>query len=223
MSIVAIDLGSARRRSRDVVQCLLDEMDRLVRDYHPDCGRTGRNVDELIDGTAVFPGGSGLWRGPAFHGPLPELFPEGSIMFVAHNFDSIDAYKRAKIRGGETQSIFWQRLLDYLKSANIHPDRCFFTNALAGLKPGSATGPMPTVDGYREQCQQFLVRQVDIVKPFRIVALGGRAEGEVRRAKGGVPFIRILHPSAWELRPRDTRSQRTSSEGQRIAHFLAGS
>ncbi len=62
------------RRSRDVIQKLLDEM-QLISSYHPKVGRTEKTVDKLIDGTAFFPGGTGLWRGENRHGPVPEYFP----------------------------------------------------------------------------------------------------------------------------------------------------
>ena len=46
--------------------------------------RTGRPVNW----TSLFPGGNGLRQGNGIVGePLPEFFPEGPNMFVAHNYD----------------------------------------------------------------------------------------------------------------------------------------
>ncbi len=122
------------RRSRDVIQELLDEM-QLISSYHPKVGRTEKTVDKLIDETAFFPGGTGLWRGENPHGLLPEYFPHAPMMFVAHNFGNEVGYKRACNKGGEAQYFFWQNLREYLRFAAVLPEHCFFTNALMGIKP----------------------------------------------------------------------------------------
>jgi len=180
-------------------------MQRLVRDYHPSVGKTGASLAELIGGTAFFPGGSGLWRGSKSFGHLPDLFPEAPVMIIAHNFDSMRAYEKSVRRGGEAQSFFWRILLAYLSAAAIRPDRCFFTNALMGLKPGSAVGSMPAVPGYHDQCQVFLVRQIEIVNPSIIVTLGQKAHSRVTKLRPVCPFVSLLHPSARELKPLPTR------------------
>ena len=54
-----------------------------------------------------------------------------------------------------------------------------------GLKAGSAVGDMPTVPGYEDECKQFLIRQIEIVKPSVIVALGQKAGKRVRAANEG--------------------------------------
>ncbi len=115
----------AIRKSRTVVKQLLDEMDRIVRDYHPDVGRTGRTVDDLIQGTSLFPGGCGLWRGDVPWGPMPEFFPESPVMLVAHNFDSIRAHEDSQTKGGEVGSAFWRVLISYMVGAGIDPADAF--------------------------------------------------------------------------------------------------
>ncbi len=212
-----------QRLSKDVVQELLDEMSRIVSNYHPSVRLTGRSVEELIDGTAVFPGGTGLWRGDVCHGPLPQYFPESPVMFVAHNFDSDAAHDRSRNRGGEVEgSFFWTILRDYLKKSGIRPEECFFTNALMGLKPGSAVGPMPTVPGYEEQCGEFLSRQFKIVCPRAVIALGQKARNRVRAAAPSIPWICVMHPSAREFKPGETRPQRIKEEARKIERLLAG-
>ena len=81
-----------RRLSREVIQQLLNEMNCMVTDYPERVGRTGNTVDALIQGTACFPGGAGLWRQDCYGGPLPEFFPEMPVMFLGHNFDSESAH-----------------------------------------------------------------------------------------------------------------------------------
>src|SRR5258708_2505879 len=88
------------RLSSTVVQELLDEMNRLVVDYPVGVERTGESVSALIESTACFPGGTGLWRGDCHGGPLPLYFPQQPVMFVGHNFDSIEAHGRAvRVKG----------------------------------------------------------------------------------------------------------------------------
>ncbi|HWW97217.1 MAG TPA: uracil-DNA glycosylase family protein [Edaphobacter sp.] len=164
------------RNSTEVIENLLVEMNCTVLSYHVGVKCTGRTLAELIAGTAMFPGGTGLWRGNSNGGSLPEHFPEKPVMFIGHNFDSINAYDRAIRAKGEVDSTFWTNLQAFIHSASLDPADCFFTNALMGLKPDSASGPMPTCSNYEEQCLQFLFKQVEIVTPRAVVTLGGEAQ-----------------------------------------------
>jgi uracil-DNA glycosylase len=206
------------RKSEDVVQQLLDTMKTLVTKYHPTVRQTGSTLSDLIPGTAFFPGGSGLWRGLEARGPMPALFPDAPVMFVGHNFDSIRAFGKAVLNGGEASGEFWRRLSAILAGAALSPEGCFFTNALMGLKPGSATGSMPSVRGYRDQCAQFLQKQIEIVKPSAVVALGVKAEGFVSHLDQ--PWMKSLHPTDWHFREKITRQQRLKAQGALIAEFL---
>lgn len=190
--------------ARAVLQNLLDTMHATVLDYHPSVLRPATACDEVIQGTAFFPGGSGLWRGDSLHGTLPESFPSSPLMVVAHNFDSIDSYNRSMARGGEVDSLFWSILIAILRESNTALEDVFYTNALMGFKPGSAVGNMPAAGGYEEQCAAFLKQQIEIVRPRAIVALGEKAETRLRRI--GVRAQRVLHPSAREFKPLASRA-----------------
>lgn len=205
-----------------VVKELLDEMHRVVRDYDPTVGRTGRNIQELIAGTAMFPGGAGLWRGAEPFGALPEWFPDSPVMLVGHNFDSVAAHERARRKGGEAESFFWQVLRGFLNEGGVLLERCFFTNALMGLKPGSAVGPMPSVAGYEQQCQAFLARQIEIVVPQAVFALGYDAARLIAKVRPRVRCEMLMHPSAREFKPLATRPQRIAAQGEKIRHALSG-
>jgi hypothetical protein len=109
-----------------VIQNLLDEMQVTVRSYHETVLRTPETVPALIQGTAFFPGGSGLWRGGEPFGELPEFFPAFPVMFVGHNFDSSRAFSRSLEMGGECNSEFWRRLRTMLESASLPPEQCFY-------------------------------------------------------------------------------------------------
>lgn len=170
------------RRSTEVVGELLRAMTETVVSYHPTVGRTGATVEELICGTACFPGGAGLWRGKQNAGPLPEYFPEAAVMFIAHNFDSERGFEISRARGGE------------------------------------AEGEMPSVPGYKEQCQDFLKRQVEIVRPCAVIALGGQAIRYV--AQLDIRHLQLLHPSDWRLRPLESRDKLLVGEGEKLRAFL---
>jgi uracil-DNA glycosylase len=208
------------RKSEEVIQQLLVAMHTTVTKYHPTVRQTGLTLSGLIPGTAFFPGGSGLWRGLENKGPLPTLFPDAPVMFVGHNFDSTRAFDRAFENGGEAGSEFWKRLLGMLTAAELLPEGCFFTNALMGLKPGSATGSMPRVRGYGDQCALFLQKQIEIVRPVAIVALGVKAETYV--SKLNQPWMKSLHPTDWHFREKATRQARLKAQGELIADFLNG-
>lgn len=206
------------RKSEEVVQQLLAEMQDIVTNYHPSVRPTAPTLAGLIGGTAFFPGGSGLWRGVEARGPMPTMFPDAPVMFVGHNFDSIPAYGKAFDNGGGVGSEFWRRLLAILAGASLVPEKCFFTNALMGLKPGSATGPMPSIRGYKEQCAQFLEQQVKIVRPLAVVALGVKAERFISHLDQ--PIMKCRHPTDWHFRETNSREQRLKEQGALIAEFL---
>lgn len=67
----------------------------------------------------------------------------GGIIVIGHNFDSEAGFKRSFTHGGEDMNgPTWRNLLAFLRSVDISPARCFFTNAYVGLMPGDkATGP----------------------------------------------------------------------------------
>lgn len=208
-----------KRKSADVICSLLRSMDEMVVHYHPTVTRTSTTVDGLIQGTAAFPGGAGLWRGQMNNGAMPEWFPESPVMFVGHNFDSVRGDEISHAQGGEVGGQFWRRLLLILEAARINPDACFFTNALMGLKPGKATGAMPSIPGYKEQCERFLQRQVEIVQPSVVVAVGAQAIKYVGRLKA--TQVTLRHPGDWAFRNLAERDALIAAEGKRLSEAIA--
>jgi hypothetical protein len=207
------------RRSEEVVTRLLRALTDTVVSYHPTVRRTGGTMDGLIAGTSSFPGGTGLWRGQANGGALPELFPQNPVMFIAHNFDSDRGFALSYARRGEAEGEFWKRLLVLIDAAELSPDECFFTNALMGLKPGKAEGEMPSVSGYKDQCYRFLRLQVEIVQPRALIVLGVKAEKYVHGL--GCPTLISTHPKDWRFRELATQRERLLAEGKRIGAFIA--
>ncbi len=207
------------RRASVVADELLRVLDSTVTAYHPAVQQTGRTLAELVDGTSFFPGGSGLWRGQANGGPLPTFFPERPVMFIGHNFDSQRAFQRSLQRRGEAQGQFWKFLLAMLEAAQLVPEDCFFTNALMGLKPGRATGPMPRVPGYLDQCSMYLRKQTEIVQARCLVALGANAACFVREL--ALPSVAAKHPSSWIYCKGPLRPEGIQQEGRKIAALLS--
>jgi hypothetical protein len=131
-------------------------------------------VPALIEGTAFFPGGRGVWQWEAGL-PLPPL-PVGGIMVLGHDFHSEEAYRASLARGYEARSQpTWRSLLALLEAARIHPLHCFFTNIYMGLRKGSATtGKFPGAadPAFVQRCLSFLSVQLAVVQPKIILTLG---------------------------------------------------
>ncbi|MDQ6734805.1 MAG: hypothetical protein M3Z35_11965 [Nitrospirota bacterium] len=196
----------------------------LVKDYGI-LKATNSTFESLIQGTAVYPGGTGLWRGDQPFGPLPETFPENSLMLVAHNFDNEKGYLRSLKRGAEQLTgRFWKYTRLYISSANLEDltlEKCFFSNALMGLQPGKASGKMPTTDLFRCQCRQFLFKQIEVVRPRRIAILGGDARKEMDHIRTHVKTAFIRHPSSVGYVKAELRGGIISQEASKIAALWA--
>ena len=218
------------RLSIDVIQQLLDEMNHFIVVYPDRVERTGKTLDKLIDGTAFFPGGTGLWRGRTSGGPMPLQFPEKPVMFIAHNFGNLASLQDAIRDKGEAHSAFanlWTTLLDFIGHASpLAPSESFFTNALMGLKPDDRSGKMPSCAAYESQCLHFLSRQIQIVDPRAIIILGGDAATFWRRAKKQYPFLRtipsteIMHPSARTINQKPTPAIWKQNQGSAILALI---
>lgn len=91
--------GQMLRSAREVISELLAEKMRIVTKFPAGVRDTGNRIEDLIPGTAVFAGGSGLWRGPHCFGPLPDFFPESPVLILGHNFDSEAGYQSSRQRG----------------------------------------------------------------------------------------------------------------------------
>ena len=133
-------------------------------------------VPEMIQGTAFFPGGAGLWR-ERLGGCLPEM-PYGKVMVLGQDFGSEQNYSTSFHVGHELDTPTWLELSLLLERAMITPKDCFFTNAYMGLRTGrSSTGPSPGTrkenDGFRERCQTFLLEdQIAVQQPRLLLLLG---------------------------------------------------
>lgn len=130
-------------------------------------------VPEQIQGTAFFPGGTGLWVDAA-----PELppMPVGGVMVLGHDFHSVAGYQKSLAAGAESlKSPTWSRLLELLDRIPIQRSACFFTNIYMGLREDEkSTGPFPGAKSpeFVTRCRDFLLLQIAMQRPSVMLSLG---------------------------------------------------
>jgi hypothetical protein len=174
-----------------VVADLFKKMESTVTAYGPGAVKVHRRVD----GTAFFPGGTGLWRGLEPQGAAPSHFPRSPIMILGHNFDKVagleaSCVRRVEVMGGAT----WLILLRYLETAKVDKLECFFTNVFVGLQPVKSPGKVIAGEEYFEQCRAFLRQQIARVKPRLVATLGKPAEKQYLLSGCGTPHVALVHP-----------------------------
>lgn len=128
-------------------------------------------IPAMIAGTAFFPGGAGLW--------LEEestYFPD--IMILGQDFSTRDQHMAMLLgRERDIDSPTWRNFMQFAAQAGLDLKRCFFTNALMGLRDGgSSQGPNP---GYKkrnklfvQRSHEFLRMQFETIQPKLTVVLG---------------------------------------------------
>ena len=174
-----------------VVADLFKEMDSTVSAYGPGAVKAHR----LVDGTAFFPGGIGLWRGLKPYGEAPPKFPRHPIMILGHNFDKVAGLEASWARGVELMDgATWLVLRRYLDAARIDMTDCFFTNVFVGLQPVKSPGKVIASAEYYEQCRAFLVRQVERVEPRLVATLGVPAAEQYLLSGSQAPHVSLVHP-----------------------------
>jgi hypothetical protein len=132
-------------------------------------------VPACITGVAFFPGGAGLW-GAQLGRRLPPM-PQGKVMVLGHNFDSVKSYEVSRKRGyGDINGATWGTLRKLLPQWGIPLEDCFFTNVYMGLKADTdtPTGAFPGAKShsFTYRCHAFLLRQIQTQQPRFILALG---------------------------------------------------
>lgn len=205
------------RLTADVLADLRGKMAEMVVSYPPHIHRI---EPPFIAGTAFFPGGCGLWCGLEHFAPAPAFFPETPVMFVAHNYASVNALGLLRAKGGEGG--FWWRdiVIPLLRGSGLDPSRAFFTNALMGLKDGPSLGKMNAPRQVESECSLFLQEQVRVVQPSAIVALGQAAHRRVRSVTSDA--VKCVHPSAREFNPLVTRAERIGARAAELRVLIEG-
>ncbi|SMP80307.1 hypothetical protein [Noviherbaspirillum suwonense] len=182
-------------------------------------------VPTLVDGTAFFPGGAGLWQESS-------ATTSPDIMVIGQDFSTFAEH--ADMLAGQSRDIdskTWVNFRALASTTGLDLCRCFFTNAVMGLRAyGSSEGPNP---GYHrgnlefmQRSQEFLSLQISVLRPKLILVLGLRAAvvlsactpelkewslgkhkpiddsgraffAKVRISDVEVPIALLTHPSRW--------------------------
>lgn len=123
-----------------------------------------------IKGIGFFPGGKGTFNND-------DTIWDKEVMVLGQDFDTYENYNIAKENGQEDieKNPTWRNILEYLKSVDVSPSNCFFTNAILGCRTeGSSTGKSPAFKEteFLRYCRSFLLRQLDMQQPKIIFVLG---------------------------------------------------
>ena len=127
-------------------------------------------IKNEIKGRAFFPGGNGTFNNDT-------NLNDKSIMVLGQDFDSLKNYEKSlklQLEKIETNPT-WKNILLFLKELNINPERCFFTNAILGVRNSEkATGKSPAFKDeiFINNCRNFFLYQVELQKPKIILVLG---------------------------------------------------
>lgn len=179
-----------------------------------------------VDGVAGFPAGRGLYAPCGWDHAEPPPFPFGGLMLVGNHLDAEDAYVEKRAAGaangdpcpGATRMRFWSILYRLLDEAGIPRDRIFVTNVHPALISGrTATGTIAPDRAWLETCEDLLRRQIDVMRPSVIAAMGVPARQFVERL-AGVPLGNAPAIVQTDVQGRDTHvaAMRHPSAAQRV-------
>ena len=126
-------------------------------------------VDAMINITAFFPGGKGLWLEED-----SEVFPR--ILILGHDFSNVKQYKKIlRNEATDLEGATWRNLIKLFNEAGIDLKDCFFSNVYMGLRDTeSMTGEFPGSkdEDFVKRNIEFLSYQIDVIKPKVIITLG---------------------------------------------------
>lgn len=149
---------------RQISEYLFNKMD-MVEPY-PD---KVKPVTEMMELTAFFPGGTGLWLEES-----SEIIPD--ILVLGHDFSTVLEYEKMVDRmQNDINGPTWREIRKLFKISEIDLNRCFFSNVYMGLRDvKSMTGTFPGSKDkeYVARNQLYLKLQIDTLKPKVIITLG---------------------------------------------------
>ena len=131
--------------------------------------------DSRIEGTAFFPGGDGLYE----HKNLEK----SDIMILGQDFDNEENFEKAKKNRSEITvpkgNPTWNNLKKILDTENkSYMQRCFFTNAIMGLREkstkntGRSKAFLKKNEQFLDECRAFFIEQLKFQRPKLIIGLG---------------------------------------------------
>ncbi len=126
-------------------------------------------VTEMVDTTAFFPGGKGLWTETE-----TDVFP--SILVLGQDFSNVRIYE--EMQKGNTEDLncpTWKNIIKLFSQTRMNISDCYFSNVFMGLrKTESMTGRFPGFKNneFVQRNIDFLAVQIDLLKPKMIITLG---------------------------------------------------
>jgi hypothetical protein len=120
-------------------------------------------VEKILDVTAFFPGGRGLW--------LEEDSTEfPSILVLGQDFSTVKAYE-AMVAGNKADldSPTWMNLIKLFDEADVDIKKCFFSNVFMGLRDTekmTCKFPGARDKDFVNRNLEFLLFQIEIIKPI---------------------------------------------------------
>jgi len=145
------------------------------------------HVPKMVETTAFFPGGRGLWL-KENDVSTPVSTPL-DVMVLGQDFSTEDQHK--SILAGETQDMdtpTWKNFRKIAKEVGLDLNRCFFSNVMMGLRRGkSSIGLFPgfTDETYMKNNDAFLQLQFDTLTPKLVIVLGSVAPKVLARIGKG--------------------------------------
>ncbi|HPY14568.1 MAG TPA: hypothetical protein PLD55_02140 [bacterium] len=130
-----------------------------------------KRVEKMVETTAFFPGGKGLW----LEEDQENIFPD--ILVLGQDFSHVKYYE--EVARGEKkdfkEATFRNMIKLFKDDTGINLNRCFFSNVFMGLRVSdSMTGNFPGKKSktYVEESIKFLLFQIETIKPKVIITLG---------------------------------------------------
>ena len=126
-------------------------------------------VNEMLDVTAFFPGGKGLWLEDSTN-----VSPD--VLVLGHDFSTINYYNKMLENGqSEINSPTWRSMRKLFNDVNLDLNRCFFSNVYMGLRDADKmTGLFPGSKDkeFVKRNLEFLKTQIRAVNHKVIITLG---------------------------------------------------
>jgi uracil-DNA glycosylase len=127
------------------------------------------SVPKMMDATAFFPGGTGLWKEEQSN-KFPSILVLGQDFSTVHLYDKMMRAEKRDIDGPT-----WRNLRKLFQEAELDLTECFFSNVFMGLRnTESMTGRFPGAkdNTYVKRSTAFLMLQIKIICPRIIITLG---------------------------------------------------
>ncbi len=126
-------------------------------------------VEKMLDITAFFPGGRGLWLEQD-----STDFP--SILILGQDFSTVKAFE-AMVAGNKADldSPTWKNLIKLFDESDVDLKKCFFSNVFMGLRDTEKmTGKFPGArdKDFVNRNLTFLLFQIETIKPKLVITIG---------------------------------------------------